>query len=93
MKNCGLFETRNQIKWLKWQEAAENMNFWKSYFCKLVEDRDFEWVKPWLCPILCDPKEDESLWQEISMFIQLIAYLASNLYGCLKRNIFLIHLT
>lgn len=76
MKNYGLFETRNQIKWLKRQEAAGNMPVRYIFIGKFifaVEDTDLEWLKPWLCPILCDPEEDKSPWEEISMFIQLIA--------------------
>lgn len=62
-----------------WEHASKIYFYWKTYFCKLVEDTDLEQVRPWLCPILCDPEEDESLWEEISMFIQLIALFASDL--------------
>lgn len=62
-----------------WEPASKIYFYWKTYFCKLVEDTDLEQARPWLCPILCDPEEDESLWEEISMFFQLIALFASDL--------------
>lgn len=36
-------------------------------------------MRPWLCSILYDPEKDESPWEEISMFIELIALFDSDL--------------
>lgn len=91
IKNAVLFETRFQTKWPEWQQVTGNMSI-RYIFIEPTSWRHRFGVRPCLCSIQCDPEKYESAWEEISVFIQLIAFVClwPFFMGGLKFSMFII---